>query len=68
MTQSWISKAANKEIEKKYFFSDYRVEDGLLVAHKVIVEQNGKVVAETEIKKFQFNPTFKADFFEVKGK
>jgi hypothetical protein len=68
MTQSWISKGTNKEIEKKYFFSDYKVVDGLLVAHKVIVERDGKVVEETEVKKFQVNPTFKADFFEVKEK
>lgn len=62
------SKKTNKEIEKKYFFSDYRKVSGLLVAHKVVTETNQEVVAERDLKRLQINPTFKPDYFAVKGK
>lgn len=66
-TQTWTGKA-NKEVERKYFFSDYRKEDGLLVAHKIISEEMGEVVSEKQIERVQINPTFKPDYFAVKGK
>ncbi|MER3478823.1 MAG: hypothetical protein C4287_23145 [Leptolyngbya sp. ERB_1_2] len=56
----------NKSFEKKYFYSDYQEKDGLLAATKIVVESNGKVVEEREIKSLKINPTFKPNFFDVK--
>jgi len=67
MTESWTT-GENKPSENKYFFSDYRERDGLLVANKIVTERNGEVVKEKEIKNLKVNPVFKADFFEVKEK
>jgi hypothetical protein len=67
MTESWTN-GENKPSENKYFFSDYRDRDGLLVANKIVTERNGEVVKEKEIKTLKINPDFKADFFEVKEK
>lgn len=68
MSEKWVSGASKKEHERKYFFSDYKKEDGLLAAHKIVVEQNGEVVEERVVKRLQVNPPFGADFFAVKGK
>lgn len=68
ITGTRTDKETNKEIERKYFFSDYRKEGGLLVAHKIVTEVNGEVTQNTEIKHLQINPTFKPDYFAVKGK
>lgn len=68
MIETRTSKSTNKEIERRYFFSDYRKEDGLLVAHKIVTESNKEVTAERELKQLQINPTFKPDYFAVKGK
>lgn len=65
MTESWTNKE-NKSFENRYFFSDYREKDGLLVATKIIVEKNGKVTEEKTIKDLKVNPTFKPNFFDVK--
>lgn len=48
----------------KMFFSDYREEDGFLIARKIIIEENGRVVSEKDLKKFTLNPTFKSGFFD----
>lgn len=68
MSEKWVSGASKKEHERKYFFSEYKKEDGLLAAHKIVVEQNGEVVEERVIKRLQVNPAFGEDFFAVKGK
>lgn len=68
LIETRTSKSTNKEIERKYFFSDYRKEDGLLIAHKIVTETNKEVTAERELKSLQINPTFKPDYFAVKGK
>lgn len=65
MTQSWTNKD-NKQKENKYFFSNYQEKDGLLIATKIITENDGEVVEEKEIKDLKVNPKFKSDFFEVK--
>ncbi|CDM64182.1 hypothetical protein PYK22_00174 [Pyrinomonas methylaliphatogenes] len=57
-----------REAERRYFFSDYRNVDGLLIAHKVTVEKGKEVVGERQIKSVQINPTFKPDHYLVKGK
>lgn len=56
----------NKEIERKYYYSDYREQSGLLIAHKIITQLGDKVFEERRLKKLQINPTFKSNLFEVK--
>jgi hypothetical protein len=68
VTETRTSEETNKAMETKFFFSDYRKEDGLLVAHKITTEVNGEVTAESQIKRLQINPTFKPDYFAIKGK
>ncbi len=55
-----------KETVRKYFYSDYREAHGLLIAHKISVQT--EVFSMTEdrrITKFQVNPSFKSNLFEV---
>lgn len=59
---------ANKEVVTKYFFSAYREEDGLLIAHTITTEKDGNVTGEKQIKRLVINPTFKPDYFAIKGK
>lgn len=54
------------EVEVKLRFSDYKPEDGIILPHLITTEQNGKIVAEKELKSFKLNPTFKQSFFEIK--
>lgn len=68
LSEKWVNKASKKERERKHFFSDYRKADGLLAAHKIVVEENGEVVEERVVKRLQVNPRFGEDFFVVKGK
>lgn len=68
LSEKWVGGASKKERERKHFFSDYRRADGLLAAHKIVVEENGEVVEERVIKRLQVNPAFGEDFFAVKGK
>ena len=68
LSETWISERTKTEKERKHFFSDYRNEDNLLVAHKIVVEQGGEVTEERVIKRLQVNATFKPDFFAVKEK
>ena len=68
LSEKWVSEASKKERERTHFFSDYRKADGLLAAHKIVVEENGEVVEERVIKRLQLNPAFGEDFFAVKGK
>jgi hypothetical protein len=67
MSVSFQNKA-NKLIESKYFFSDYKENGGLIIAHKISFEQNGALMEERTIKNLKLNPVFKADFFDVKEK
>jgi hypothetical protein len=66
ISETWVSGTTKKENERKYFFSDYRKEDNLLAAHKIVVEENREVVEERVIKRLQVNPTFSDNFFAVK--
>jgi hypothetical protein len=65
MTESWTGEN-NKQHENKFFFSDYQEKGGLLVATKIIIERNGEVDEEKQIKDVKINPNFKSDMFEVK--
>lgn len=60
--------AENKQIEDKYFFSDYREDNGLIIAHKIDVQQNGETTESRTIKNLIINPEFKPDFFDVTKK
>ncbi len=55
-----------KEIEQRFFYSDYKEENGLLYANKVIVQENGEVVEERSVRLVTPNPEVKPDHFNVK--
>ena len=55
-----------REINITTYYSEYKEVNGLLVAHKIIVQTNNFMTRESKITKFEINPTFKAKFFEVK--
>ena len=55
-----------KPAVNKYFFSNYQEKGGLLIATKIVIERNGKVAQEKEIKDLKVNPTFKPDLFSVR--
>ena len=63
MTQTWETKD-KKRHERKYFFSDYKKKNDLLVATKVVVQQEGQVLEEREIKDLEVNPKFEPDWFK----
>jgi hypothetical protein len=66
ISQTRGSKATKDEFVRKRFYSDYRKDSGLLVPHKITVEENGVVTEEQTLKNLKINPTFKANFFDVK--
>ncbi|MBX7171930.1 MAG: hypothetical protein K1X72_13290 [Pyrinomonadaceae bacterium] len=68
ITRTWASKATDKSVERKYYFSDYQTKDGVLFAQSIVVEQDGKTIEERKVKKLQINPKFKSTLFEVKEK
>lgn len=55
-----------KDIEQKFFYSDFKEENQLFYAHKIIIQENNEVVEEREIKTVTLNPDLKSDFFEIK--
>lgn len=57
----------NNKTERKYFYSDYKEMDGLLIAAKIkaeITQSNGKIIEVREIKILKINPDFKSNFFK----
>ncbi|HSK71274.1 MAG TPA: hypothetical protein VK892_06235, partial [Pyrinomonadaceae bacterium] len=67
LTKTWINKA-NVKRELKYFYSNYKNIEGLQIASTVKIEDGGKLIQTQEIKSLKINPTFKANFFNVKKK
>lgn len=65
MTQSWADKE-NKQHENKYYYSDYQEKGGLMVATKVVAENDGEVGAEKTVTDVKVNPSFKPDVFEAR--
>lgn len=61
----FVDPKTNEDIEHKYFFSDYREENGITFAHKVIIHENGEIIEERDIKKIELNPSVEDDFFEI---
>lgn len=66
MSADFTEPKTGEEIQQKYFFSDYREENGINFAHKVIVHENGEIVEERDIKAIELNPELQADFFALK--
>lgn len=66
MSAKFNEPKTGEEIERKYFFSDYKVENGINFAHKVIIHENGEIIEERDIKKVELNPKLESKFFEVK--
>lgn len=55
----------DKTIETKYFYSDYKEMDGLLVASKIVIRNNLRT-EEILVKTLKVNPKFKDNFYDVK--
>lgn len=69
------TKTPQFEFEEKRFYSNYKENDGLIVANKINIEirQSNKAVniqkfEEQTLKLLKINPTFKSNFFEIKKK
>ena len=62
----------DKQIERKFYYSDYREDSGLFVPHKITVQGNTDIgtdlFIESNLKKIDTNPVFKPDVFEIKDK
>jgi hypothetical protein len=65
MVETWKNQE-NKQIEKKFFYSDYKEFSGIKLPTKIKIERSGKLVEERTIKSVKINPQFKANLFEVK--
>lgn len=65
MTANFYDEIQKKEIEQKFFYSDFKEENGLLYAHKIIVQENGEAIEERVIKLITPNPELKSGFFDV---
>lgn len=66
MSARFVEPKTGEEIEHKYFFSDYKEENGINFAHKVMIHENGEIIEERDIKKVELNPKLESKFFEVK--
>ena len=67
MVQTSLDGETNEKVELKYFFSDYKEDNGLFIPYKITSQQNGEVVQEQNLKMLKINPTFKSEIFEVKN-
>lgn len=67
MTSQFFDEQLKSQVEQKFFYSDYREEGGLLFAHKIVIQENGAVVEERQIKVIMLNQSLKPDFFDVKN-
>lgn len=56
----------NKKVEDKYFFSDYKEDNGIIIAHKIEYQQNGELIETRTIKAIKINSEFKSDLFDIK--
>ncbi len=66
-TVKFYDEVQEKDFEQKFFYSDYKEENGLLYAHKIIVQENGEVVEERAIKILNLNLELKPNFFDLKS-
>jgi len=68
MSTRFVEPKTGEEIEHKYFFSEYKEENGINFAHKVIIHENGEIIEERDIKRIELNPKLESNFFEAKNK
>lgn len=70
LTKAWTTKE-NKEVKDTYFFSDYKKASNLMYPHKMIKQStDDSFTFEKTINNLTItvNPSFKADFFDIKEK
>ncbi|HEX8637366.1 MAG TPA: hypothetical protein VF692_04840, partial [Pyrinomonadaceae bacterium] len=65
MSARFLEPKTGEEIEHKYFFSDYKKENGINFAHKIIIHENGEIIEERDIKAVEINPKLESNFFAV---
>jgi hypothetical protein len=65
MTRSFQTSDGIK-VEEKYFFSDYKETNGLIIAHKIEYQQNNELIETRTIKSIKINPELKSEMFNVK--
>ena len=58
----------NQKRERRYFYSDYKMMGGLLVASLIKTEKDGKLIETREIRALDLKPAFKPDLFKVSNK
>jgi hypothetical protein len=66
MLQKFINPITKTETERKTYYLDYKKINGILVAHKIIVQTGDTETEERQLKKIELNPTFKPNLFEIK--
>ena len=64
MTAGFVEPKTGEQIEHKYFFSDYKEENGVNFAHKVIVHENGEIIEERDVKAIELNSKLESNFFK----
>lgn len=61
-----------KPTDRKFYFSEYREDSGLIIPHKTIMtgisSRGTNIFVESNLKVFKINPEFKPDTFEIKDK
>jgi hypothetical protein len=65
MSASFADPKTGEEVEHKYFFSDYKEENGVNFAHKIIIHENGEIIEERDIKAIELNPKVEPNFFAM---
>lgn len=55
MTEKWVDSRTKREFERKYYFSDYREREGILLANKVFIEIPNVVSEERTPTKLKIN-------------
>lgn len=66
MNVKFVEPKTSEKTNQDYFFSDYKEENNVSFAHKVIIHENGEIIEERDIKAIQVNPKLETDFFEIK--
>lgn len=67
MTSVFYDDVQERELSHKFFYSDYREKDGILFAHKVLMEENNTVIETRKIKSVKQNIRLESDFFDTTG-
>ena len=61
-----------KQQNRKFYFSNYKKHNGLMIPHKIIMTgistRNTNIYVEKNLIKFESNPKFKPETFEIKPK